>query len=400
MKNKQKRFIKRNEIFGTTVFDRNHLKHQFFTNEEYKQSNLNINQVEDWQGDLSNVPNGLLFSPIRVYFDLTEDCNLRCKTCYNSSGRKKPDEMTTEETLLALDGLRNDNVFDIRFSGGELTQRADWFDVLKHAKDLGFSVSANTNGVYDNNVEVAEKFSQLNLEQITVSIDGAKNLHDFIRGPGNYNRTISAIKELSKRDNTLRINTIISKNTINDAKEILDFAVKYVQEINFFQFRPLGRGKGLSQHATSFEELNEFNQYMSELKKPYIDQGLNVLHGQVVIKDNSINEEATNKYGLYQGSTDGFTRWNVSQNGDMAAGGYTVHIRPDLKMSNIKEEGYSLLDIWRNSSKLKDFRKMSAGYVARCNSCPEKEVSCVGECIEFALIRETTGENRYCNLVN
>ena len=39
--------------------------------------------------------------------------------------------MNTEEMMQCLEGLRKDNIFDLRFTGGELTVRTGWFDVLK-----------------------------------------------------------------------------------------------------------------------------------------------------------------------------------------------------------------------------------------------------------------------------
>lgn len=392
---KPNRYILRNEVFGKTLFDRTTLSHTLLGHNDARLKDINPNEVTDWGGDITGKRSDILYSPIRIYFDLTESCNLRCRTCYNSSGEGKPDEMSLDQVVKTLQGVRNDNVFDIRFSGGELTQRPDWFEILQEAKQLGFSVSANTNGVYTDPT-VIDKLTSLDLEQITFSLDGDQQLHDFIRGRGTYDKVTESIRQLSERGNILRVNSIITKGTQDVAKDILDFAVQYVDEINFFYFRPLGRGAKLIDHAVDFYEHHALNEYLSSIKQPYMDAGMNVLHGEAVIRDNSIAEKFQQDLGLQPGQTDGFTRWNIAQNGDMSAGGYTLHICPELDMGNIITEGYSLLNIWHNSDKLDIFRKKSYEAVERCNTCDEKDYRCAGEGVELTLYREKTGDNPYC----
>ena len=104
--------------------------------------------------------------------------------------------MNTEEMMQCLEGLRKDNIFDLRFTGGELTVRTGWFDVLKSAKDLGFTVSVNTNGVYKNFDETINKLVSLDLDQITVSIDGNKEHHESIRGKNTFDKSMRTLQIL------------------------------------------------------------------------------------------------------------------------------------------------------------------------------------------------------------
>ena len=161
------RFVIRDETFGGTLYDRNLLKHQFISRDEINSgistSGFKVENPEIWKGNIDNIPEGLLYAPTRIYFELTRECNLRCLHCFNSSAKPIPSEMNTEEMMLSLEGLRKNNVFDIRFTGGELTVRPDWFEILKRAKDLGFTVSANTNGVYKNFDETIKKLTEAGL---------------------------------------------------------------------------------------------------------------------------------------------------------------------------------------------------------------------------------------------
>ncbi len=394
----RKRFILRDEQFGYTLFDRVMLRHKFLskTDKDLKFPDIVVDDFERWTADLSEAPADIIYSPLRIYFELTSACLLRCKTCFNQSGKTKSDEMTTEEVKRTLDGLRKDNIPDIRFSGGEVTTRPDWFEILKYAKGLGFSVSLNTNGVYKNPELTIDQLASLDLEQITISIDGGRDFHNYIRGKGNYERTVKTLEELHKRDVHLRINTVLTKGAANDLEEILDLARRFVEEINFFYMRTAGRALGILDQVVSYEELYQFDERVDSLKPKYPQ--MRILHGSKVMVINSIASEVTSNVGLKMGGPDGFTRFNLLPNGSIWPGGYTPHLKPDFYLGNIKDEDYSVLEIWRNSLKLKEFREISLRLQKSCLECPEKNVKCPGASMEMEFYREKNPEhkNPYC----
>ena len=392
-----KRFVLRDEKFGYTLFDKVRMRHKFLSSaNDLRFSDIEVQDFEKWAGDLSEAPGDIIYSPIRIYFELTSACLLRCKTCFNQSGKAKADEMSTEEVIRTLDGLRNDNILDIRFSGGEVTTRPDWFEILGHAKELGFSVSLNTNGVYRNPKQTIDQLASLDLEQITISIDGGHDFHDYIRGKGNYERTVKTLDELHKQGAHLRINTVLTQGAANDLEEILDLAGRFVEEINFFYMRTAGRALGILDQVVSYDELYNFDERIEKLKPKY--PHMRILHGSKVMVVNSISSDVTSSVGLKMGGPDGFTRFNLLPNGSIWPGGYTPHLRPDFYLGNIKEEGYSLLDIWRNSPKLKEFREISLRLQESCSKCPEKNVKCSGASMEMEFYREQNPEhkNPYC----
>ncbi len=391
----RKRTIVREEPFGYTVFDEAKIRYKFVKKEDFKSRQINGNNVEIWPGNLSKSPKDKIYSPIRIYFELTSKCNLRCKTCFNQSGIAKPNEMSTEEVKKALDGLRRDNIIEIRFSGGEITQREDWFEILQYAKKKGFVVSVNTNGVYEND-DIIEKLAGLDLAQITISIDGGKKFHNFIRGEGKYEKAIKTISELYKRKSSLRINTLLTKGSADDLKEILDLANRYVEEINFFYMRTAGRALNILEHVISYRKLYEFDKKIESLKPEY--PHMRILHGSKVMLMNSIDTDKKDNFGLKMGGPDGFTRLNILPDGSIWPGGYTPHIKLEYCLGNIKEENYSIINIWRNSRKLDEFREKSLNLQKRCLKCPEKNIRCPGASMEMEFYRETNPKNKnpYC----
>lgn len=175
-----KSYALREELFGYTFFDKKKLKHKFLLSEEleswYKQNDIVEEDVEILKIKNKLFKKDIIYSPIRIYFEITLACNLRCRYCYNDSGLPRKNELSTKEIFKALDDFKKQNILDIRFTGGEPTCRKDWFEIMAYAKKLDFAVSCNTNAAYIDK-SIPEKFAKLNIEQVTVSLDGNKENH-------------------------------------------------------------------------------------------------------------------------------------------------------------------------------------------------------------------------------
>ena len=133
-------FIYRKENFGFTKYNTNTMLHEFVSSIDtpyLKYIELSKDKYID---------NGLLVAPIRIYVETTLRCNLKCPYCFNIVDNHG--ELNTQEMLDAITLFSKSGVIDLRFTGGEITIRDDWDVLLRHAKELGFIVSVNTNGVY------------------------------------------------------------------------------------------------------------------------------------------------------------------------------------------------------------------------------------------------------------
>jgi MoaA/NifB/PqqE/SkfB family radical SAM enzyme len=394
-----KRFALREEQFGGTLFDREILLHKFVSHDEISSGSLSMNGNKSIDYDIlttdrSSVPASLIYSPIRVYFELTRACNLRCRTCFNQSGKPLEDELTTEEVLRTLEGLAKDSILDVRFSGGELTQRADWHEILEFSKNTGIATSINTNGIFDSE-KTLDQLAGLDLEQVTLSIDGTEQFHDYIRGTGMYQRAMGTLKELHKRKAHLRVNTVLTRGSAEAMPGILESVTPFIEEINFFYMRLAGRALNIQDQTMSFTDMHNFDNAISGLKPKY--PGVRILHGSRVIKNNSIGGALHEDFGLRIGGPDGFTRINILPNGEVWPGGYAPHISPEYYLGNIKDFNYSILPIWRESTPLKEFREYSFSVQEKCSSCIEQNVRCPGASVEMELYSRSTGEkNPYC----
>lgn len=147
---------------------------------------------------------------------VAHDCNLMCEYCFASKGSYKVAKnlMSPEVACKAVDFLINNsgkrkNV-EIDFFGGEPLLN---FDVVKKTVEYGRKVQRNTgkeihftittNGVLLDDEKI--KYINENMDNVVISLDGRKEVHDAIRydaaGNGTYDRILkNALKLIKHRE--------------------------------------------------------------------------------------------------------------------------------------------------------------------------------------------------------
>lgn len=382
-----KPYVLREEPFGYTFFDKPKLKHKFLLADElssfYRKEKISPKEVTTLKINEKEYRKDIIYSPIRVFFELTLGCNLRCRYCFNNSGLPRSKELKTTETLRLLTSLRKCNVLDLRFSGGELTYRKNWFDILQYAKKLGFAVSCNTNANFDKNT--IEKFCQLDPEQVTVSLDGNKKNHEYNRGKGTFEHTIRNIKLMHNMGLHLRINTLINKYSVEDVEFILDIAAKFAEEVNFFTIVYLGRGLYFGNtDGVKIKDHYRMTKKIEILKKRY--PYLRVFCFSEVSRNTSVDKNYEKKFGLKIGPASGSTTFNISSHGYYSCGGYMPYIKQGLFLGNAKKQ--SIFQVWQRNRKLEKIREDSRKLFLFCNKCKEfRKSKCQGSKYEAELIR-------------
>ena len=225
---------------------------------------------------------------------------------------------------------------------------------MRYAKNKGLVISLNTNGIFQNKRELVNNIAELNLEQVTVSIDGMKKNHEYMRGENTFAKTINSLELMHDRGINLRINTVITKRNYLDLPQVIDLAGKYCKEINFFFMRPVGRATKLNHLSLDF-----FEHYMSartamKLRNKY--PHLNIMHFEQSFTERSINYHC---HTLKEGYPYGNTTINLDCHGNIWPHGYNAFQDARLNLGNLKKT--SLLYVWHKSKKL-DNLKECAGY--------------------------------------
>lgn len=258
---------------------------------------------------------------------------------------------------------------------------------------MGFSVSCNTNGVYRD--EYWDKLDSLDLEQVTISIDGRKTHHEKNRGKGTFDPTLKTLKELHKRGVVTRVNVLLTRASMNDVDYMVNLASKCATEINFFAVRFFGRGQEIERsESLTFEELYKITEKIKSLQLEYPD--LNVIYPEQPMIENSARGEEHRRFGLVMCAPDGATRFNVTSDGRLWPGGYLPYIDNSMSVGNIKTDDF--FEVWQHSKKLEKFRKQASELINFCMRCPQYMKGCPGANYEREIYREKNPgkKNTYC----
>lgn len=268
----------RKENFGGTLFNPTKGKRIYITKQEYnellenndsiyelgfvdKKDNLKEFKLKVVENKNSNYSNMFSFADT-VYIELTRKCNLFCKHCLNNSGKKVDNELTKNEVIDLINKLSLEGVQEIRFTGGEPLLFEGIYEVINCAHNNGLRTSLGTNATLITK-ETAYKLKQSGLNSAVVSLDGTKEIHDSIRGKGNFDNTMRGLRCLIEANIDVRVNSVIMKNNIKEVIELAKTLNK--DEIKLFirQFLSTGRGKNLKNYSLSNNEYKSVKEQLT-----------------------------------------------------------------------------------------------------------------------------------------
>lgn len=191
---------------------------------------------------------------------VSHDCNLRCEYCFASegdynSGRKLMDK---DVALKAVDYLvKNSNGrrnIEIDFFGGEPLMN---FDVVKEVVAYGRQIERKTDKKFyftiTTNGTLLDKrkidFINENMDNVVISIDGRKEVHDAVRhdrtGHGSYDKIMPLAQELvsGRNDKSYFIRGTFTAKNKDFSKDVMHLADMGFKEISVEPV--VGSGKDL-----------------------------------------------------------------------------------------------------------------------------------------------------------
>ncbi len=187
-------------------------------------------------------------APPVVVWNFTNICNLKCKHCYQSAGKKLPDELSLKKRLDVIDQLSREDVFLVAFSGGEPLMDKDLWKVIERAKENYMYVSVATNGTLIS-PEVARKLSDVGVDYVEISLDSVNaRKHDRFRGvPGAWDKTITGIKNaVAERTYQVGLAPTITRMNFDELEDLIKLSTGLkVDKFFVFNFIPVGEGKNL-----------------------------------------------------------------------------------------------------------------------------------------------------------
>ena len=308
----------------------------------------------------NDVINGVLSAPLRVFYDITYLCNLRCKHCFTRSGNANANELTLEEKYDLLNQLVKLGVPRISIAGGEPFACPDLFPFLERCKELGIGVSISTNATLLTK-EILERLNELSIKTLTISFDGGTEEEmDFTRGKKSYFMTIRGLKNIKKYyQGNYSIKATLMKCNINSLKEIIDLAIEYAcNSIKFNCVRADGRAIDNAETIVLTQEeyintVKSIEVFKKEYKDKIIIKGpLNIFCDEPY---DFINELG---FGCFAGKES----ICIDPLGNVKP---CTHFPDSFICGNIKTQDLS--DIWENSDVLSIFREVEGNNI--CMEC-------------------------------
>ena len=137
-----------------------------------------------------------LGAPLKVYYDITNKCNLDCVFCFKG---EKTTDVTWDSAKSIIRKVADANIPDIVFIGGEPLCCTFLFDALRYAKDFGLNPGLVTNGTLFTRENVKELKPLVN-NSISISVHAPNDeLHDRIsNGRETHTRIINGLNLLNE----------------------------------------------------------------------------------------------------------------------------------------------------------------------------------------------------------
>ena len=259
---------------------------------------------------------------------ICHDCNFRCRYCFADDGayHSKREMLSFETAKAAVDFLiansGNRKVLEMDFFGGEPLMN---FDVLKrtvyYAKEAGekaekkFLFTTTTNALLLNDEVI--KFFNEEMENVVLSLDGRKEIHDAIRktinGKGTFDLIIDKIKNFIalRGEKSYYVRGTFTAKNLDFAKDVLFIADQGVDSISM---EPV---------VTEIEDLQIKDEHLPRIEEEYENlcdayleryakgQGFNFFHFNVDLEGGPCLSKRVSACGA------GNEYFSVAPNGDL-----------------------------------------------------------------------------------
>jgi AdoMet-dependent heme synthase len=209
--------------------------------------------------------NDLAHSPLVVFVELTQACDLVCQHCRAcAQTRPDPRELGLAEARLLMEQLAEfPKPPMVVLTGGDPLKRPDLFDLVEHGVRQGLSISVTPSATPLATADALRRLRDCGVSRVAVSLDGADAAtHDAFRGvAGSYARTFEILHAARSLRVPLQVNTTITPlnhGQINAMADLL--AGEEIALWSVFFLVPVGRGNAMprlspEQYEEVFERL-------------------------------------------------------------------------------------------------------------------------------------------------
>lgn len=321
-------------------------------------------------------------APLMVVWNFTQACNFKCRHCYQDARSRLPDELTLDEQIGVVDKLARLDVSMLAFSGGEPLMGKNFWEVARHAGDVGFHMSVATNGSLCT-PENVERLVQCRIGYTEISLDSiSPEKHDDFRGgKGYWEAAVRGIDAcLANPNMKVGVATTVTRLNIDELEDIIQWCIdRGVNTFYAFNFIPTGRGRDIVDLDLSPQERERM---LAVLQRTLVEDRIAVMssatqYGRACIElgdpESAIN---TGHYGYSSGKK---TRLLARYVGGCGAGRCYCAIQPNgkvtpcvfmpIEIGDIRSDDFQ--QVWLNHPLLKVLRDRE-DRTGHCKVCQYK----------------------------
>lgn len=336
--------------------------------------------------------------PVHVVWELTLACNLACSHCGSRAGRRRPQELTTEECLDVVEQLAALGTREISLIGGEAYLRADWLDVVRAIRRNGMRCVLQTGGRALTRRRLAAA-AEAGLQGVGVSLDGVRERHDELRGVvGSYASAIDVLNSAASLGLPTSVNTAVGSSTLGQLDDMFTILVDLgVRRWKIHLMVPMGNAVERDDLLLQPFQLLEL---MPKLAKLYL-KGTG--YGLALCAGNNLGYFGPYEH-LWRSGRDSRDHWSGCGAGQTGLGlesngtikGCPSLATKDYGSGNVRDAKIEAL--WRDSNRIAFADKRGgpqlSGHCAECYYAP----ICDGGCTWTAhSLMGSAGDNPYCH---
>ncbi len=321
-------------------------------------------------------------APLRVYWEITRACDLACVHCRATAApHADPAELDTRRGLKLLDQLASSGPLHVILTGGDPLKRADLFELIAHARELGLHVSVSPSATPLLTEAALDHLKDAGVEAISLSIDGSTSAkHDALRGvPGCFDRTMVAAKHAAQIGLPFQVNTLVSRETLDDLPAI-DALVRSLGANRWSLFFLVTVGRGTVLEPISARETEDLLTWLAtRALEP----------GPVITTTEAPHfRRVSQQRGHGAGMRDGNGVMFISHDGSVSPSGFLP-----LSVGNVKLE--NPLRLYRESTLFRSLRDANH-FHGRCGHCEFRFVCGGSRARAYAATGDPLAEDPLC----
>ncbi len=322
-----------------------------------------------------------------IFWECTLRCNLSCIHCGSDCKRDANiQDMPADDFFRALEQalpIIEPEKTMIALTGGEPLMRKDLEEIGRRLYSNRFPWGIVSNGLLLNRSRF-ESLLNAGLRSITISLDGLKESHTWMRGhTASFDNALNAVKMLPLAPNLkYDVATCVNNKNFHELEEIKNLLVKMgITNWRLFTVFPIGRAAGIDDLQLSNEQ---FIGLMDFIKKT---------RSEGIIRTNYGCEGFLGKYEGEVRDNFYFCRAGINIASVLADGSISAcpSVRYNFNQGNIYKDNFA--DVWENRFNV--FRDRSWTKKGICADCSSYKY-CEGNGMH--LHEGTEGELLFCHL--